>query len=261
MNTIYTDATKRHDFAFLFDATDSNPNGDPDAGNLPRTDPETLQGLVTDVCIKRKVRDYVDMIRGTEDRYKIYVQNRGIALNVLHARAYTARNLVSTGAKQKREDVEQARSWMCENFFDIRCFGAVMNTQINCGQVRGPVQLTFARSIDPIVPLDLAITRVAVTQVGADKQTEIGRKAIVPYALYLGYGYYILHFAKQTGFTGEDLEVFWEALQGMWDLDRAAGRSNIALQKLYVFSHQNPLGNAPAHKLFERISIKRTSSW
>src|SRR5690606_14520229 len=159
----YLDPNRRHDCVLLFDVTDGNPNGDPDAGNLPRVDPETMQGLVTDVAIKRKVRDYVDVLKGREERYKIYVQGEGIALNAQHQRAYTALNLKSTGSKQKREDVDKAREWMCANFFDIRTFGAVMTTKVNCGQVRGPLQLTFARSIDPIVPLDVSITRIAVT--------------------------------------------------------------------------------------------------
>ncbi len=193
---------RRHDFVLLFDVMDGNPNGDPDAGNLPRVDPETMHGLVTDVAIKRKIRDYVDLARGQEERYKIYVQNRGDALNDLNQRAYTALGLKSTGSKQRREDVSQTRQWMCDNFFDIRTFGAVMTTQVNCGQVRGPVQITFARSEDPIVPLDLSITRVAITKpedarvVGGDgeegeggKTTEMGRKAIVPYGLYRAHGF------------------------------------------------------------------------
>ncbi len=202
----------------------------------------------------------MDLTRGTEERYKIYVQNKGIALNDLHARAYTAKGIISTGSKQKREEIELARSWMCENFFDVRALGAVMNTQINCGQVRGPIQLTFARSVDPIVPLDLAITRVAIMQAGTDKQTEIGRKAIVPYALYIGYGYYVPHFAKQSGFSSEDLEVFWQAMQLMWNLDRSAARGRLTFRGLYIFTHDNPLGNAQAHMLLDRIRAERVES-
>ncbi len=242
---------------FLLEVIDGNPNGDPDAGNLPRTDPETMNGLISDVCIKRKVRNWVDITHGTEDRFKIYVQDKGIALNDLHQRAYVAKNITSTGPKQKREDVDQVRPWMCENFYDIRTFGAVMNTQFNCGQVRGPVQILFARSINPIVPLDLAITRVAITQQGTDKSTEMGRKPIVPYGLYLGRGFYTPHFAKQTSFSREDLGIFWQALRGAWELDRAASRGMMSLRGLYVFSHENPLGNAPAHRLFDRISVRR----
>ena len=261
----YVDPTKRHDFVLLFDVTDGNPNGDPDAGNLPRVDPETMQGLVTDVSIKRKVRDWVDMNYGTKEHYKIYVQSKGIALNTLHQRAYDALSIKTTGSKQNREEVDRAREWMCTNFFDIRTFGAVMTTGVNCGQVRGPVQLTFARSIDPIVPLDLSITRVAITDPkdievtlnekggASGKTTEMGRKALVPYALYKAYGFFTPHFAQQSGFTSDDLELFWTALQRMWDVDRSSSRGLLAFRGLYIFSHDNALGNAPAHQLLERI--------
>jgi len=269
MMTSYTDVTRRHDFVLLFDVTDGNPNGDPDAGNLPRVDPETMQGLVTDVALKRKVRDFVDLARGSEERYKIYVRNENVALNSKHERAYTALGLRSQGAKQPREDVDAARRWMCENFYDVRMFGAVMTTGVNCGQVRGPIQLTFARSIDPIVPLDLSITRVAVTRpedlvVATDdgegqrgKQTEMGRKALVPYGLYRAHGFFNPHFGAQTAVVEADLALFWQALQGLWDQDRSASRGQLALRGLYVFSHASPLGNAPAHRLFERIVVAR----
>lgn len=266
--SIHTDPNRRHDFVLLFDVTDGNPNGDPDAGNLPRVDPETMQGLVTDVSLKRKVRNWVDATRGDEGRYKIYVQSRGQALNAQHKRAYEALDLKSTGAKQKREDVDKARTWMCENFYDIRMFGAVMTTGVNCGQVRGPVQMTFARSIDPVVPLDLSITRVAVTReedaevVEGDegegprgKQTEMGRKAIVPYALFRAHGFFTPHFAKSTGADVEDLEIFWRALELMWDLDRSSSRGLVTLRGLHVFSHESPFGNAPAHTLLERVKV------
>lgn len=256
-NQVYGDPERRHDFIYLIDVTDGNPNGDPDAGNLPRVDPETMQGLMTDVCIKRKIRNYVDLTRGTEERNKIYVQDKGIALNELHMRAYTALNLKSTGSKQKAEEVRVTRQWMCENFYDIRTFGAVMNTSINCGQVRGPIQLTFARSIDPIVPLDLAITRVAITKADEDKTTEIGRKTIVPYGLYVGHGFYVPHFAKQTGFSPEDLSLFWEAFQGAWEVDRSAARGMLTLQGLYVFSHENARGDAHTHHLFNRLTVQK----
>ncbi len=264
----YTDPARRHDFVLLFDVTDGNPNGDPDAGNLPRVDPETMQGLVTDVCLKRKVRDYVDVKCGTEEHYKIYVQNKGIALNVLHRRAYDALKIKSTGSKQKREDVEKTREWMCRNFYDIRVFGAVMTTEVNCGQVRGPVQLTFARSLDPVVPLDLSITRIAITrerdaavvegeeEVGG-KVTEMGRKALLAYGLYRAHGFFSPHFAANTGFDRSDLALFFEALQNMWDLDRSASRGMLACRGLYVFSHENKLGDAPAHQLFERIVVSK----
>jgi CRISPR-associated protein Csd2 len=267
--TPYLDPTRRHDFVLLFDVADGNPNGDPDAGNLPRVDPETMQGLVTDVAIKRKVRDWVDLARGDEGRFKIYVQSGGPALNSLHERAYVSLGLKSTGAKQARGDVDRARAWMCENFYDIRVFGAVMTTGVNCGQVRGPLQLTFARSIQPIVPLDLSITRVAVTKAedatvvvadGGDqatggKQTEMGRKALVPYGLYRAHGFFNPHFAEQTGVDEVDLTLFWQALEMMWDTDRSASRGMMACRGLYIFTHESKLGNAAAHRLFERIQV------
>jgi len=271
INDIITNPKKRHDFIILFDVQDGNPNGDPDAGNMPRVDPETMQGIVTDVCIKRKVRDFVDMAKGDKEKYKIYVQNKGVALNDMHQRAYTELDLKSTGTKQKREDVQQVRKWMCENFYDIRMFGAVMTTEVNCGQVRGPVQLTFARSIDPITPLDIAITRVAITKsqdaqvvVGEEgkaegKVTEMGRKALLPYGLYLSRGFFSPKFAEDTGVTEDDLGLFWEALARMWDLDHSAARGFMSLRGLYVFSHENPLGNAHAHELFAKLRVERKS--
>lgn len=266
-----TNPEMRHDFLILFDVQDGNPNGDPDAGNMPRVDPETMQGLVTDVCIKRKIRDFVDMAKGDEGRYKIYVQNKGVALNDMHQRAYTAKSLKSTGAKQNREDVQKVRPWMCENFYDIRMFGAVMTTEVNCGQVRGPVQLTFARSIDAITPLDVSITRVAVTKPqdaqtvageggesdGKGKVTEMGRKAVLPYGLYLGRGFFSPKFARDTGASAEDLRLFWEALVQMWDLDHSAARGFMSLRGLYVFTHENPLGNAHAHELFDKLTVEK----
>lgn len=268
--SIHTDVARRHDFVLLFDVQDGNPNGDPDAGNLPRVDPETMQGLVSDVAIKRKVRDWVDAARGGEERYKIYIQGDA-ALNDKHSRAYQELGLKSTGAKQTREDVDLARAWMCANFYDIRMFGAVMTTGVNAGQVRGPVQLTFARSVDPIVPLDLSITRVAVTdpedmkvvvsddgdQATGGKRTEMGRKSLVPYGLYRAYGFVNAHFASQTGATDEDLALFWDALQNMWDLDRSSSRGLMACQGLLVFSHESALGNAPAQQLFNRVNVER----
>jgi CRISPR-associated protein Csd2 len=271
---VVNNAARRHDAVLFFDVTDGNPNGDPDAGNLPRIDPETSQGLVTDVAIKRKVRNFVDDLHGKEERFKIYVQDKGIALNEMHQRAYTARGLKSTGTRQSRSDVNQARSWMCENFFDVRSFGAVMSTGINAGQVRGPVQITFSRSIDPIVPLDLSITRVAITReedakvvVSEDgegqsegrggKRTEMGRKALVPYGLYRGHIFFSPQQAKDTGFDNDDLALLWDALVRMWDFDRSASRGLMACRGLYVFSHENPYGNAPAHKLLERITAGR----
>ncbi len=262
-SSVYTDPTKRHDFLLLFDVTDGNPNGDPDAGNLPRVDPETMQGMVTDVCLKRKVRNCVDATRGSERRYKIFVENRGYLVDH-KKRAYEA-----VGAK-KGDDAkaDEAQQWMCQNYFDIRMFGAVLvgkkGEGYNCGQVRGPVQLTFARSIDPVVPLDLSITRVALENPG-DKPREdedekaatgtMGRKALLPYGLYRGYGFFTPHFAAKTGVTAEDLSLFWEALQQMWAIDRSAARGLMALRGLYVFSHDTAVGKAPAQTLFELIRV------
>lgn len=285
---VYCDTAKRHDFAFLFDVTNGNPNGDPDAGNSPRVDPETMHGIVTDVCLKRKVRDWVDMNYGNKEHFEIYVQNRGIALNEFNKRAHQAvfgtpeeseqQETLSEVRDNKRSKnakgvegrdpkvVESAtdrqnarRAWMCDHFYDIRTFGAVLSTgDYPAGQVRGPVQLTFARSINPIFPQDISITRVAVTNIEENKKTTstMGRKAFVPYGLYLGYGFVVPHFARQTGFSSEDLEVLWTALKSVWDIDRSANRGMLALRGLYIFSHDNPLGNASAHSLFERITPK-----
>jgi len=264
-DAIYTDPSHRHDFVLLFDVTDGNPNGDPDAGNLPRVDPETMQGLVTDVCLKRKVRNYVDATRGMQETYKIFVENRGYLADH-KKRAYEA-----VGAK-KGEDAKMdlARGWMCRNYYDVRLFGAVLvgkkGEGYNCGQVRGPVQMTFARSIDPIIPLDLSITRVALENLG-DKPREddderattgtMARKALLPYGLYKGFGFVNPHFGQDTGLSKEDLAIFWEALQSMWDLDRSASRGLMACRGLYIFSHTNGLGNAPAHTLLEGIVVQR----
>ncbi len=268
----HLDPNRRHDAVLLFDVTDGNPNGDPDAGNLPRVDPETMQGLVTDVAIKRKIRDWVDATRGDQERFKIYVQNTGqtgVTLNEQHQRAYTALSVASKGSKQARGDVDRAQDWMCQNFFDVRTFGAVMSTGVNAGQVRGPLQFTFARSIDQIVPLDISITRVAITRPedartvsaegdeGGGKRTEMGRKQLVPYGLYRASAFVNPHFGRRSGFDGEDLAVVWEALERMWDLDRSAARGMMACRGLYVFSHESPLGNHPAHKLLDRVTVVR----
>lgn len=266
----HLDPARRHDFVFLFDVTDGNPNGDPDAGNLPRTDPETMQGLVTDVSIKRKIRNFVDAAKGDEERYKIYVENRGV-LNRQHQRAYDALDMTSKGSKETRETIDKARAWMCQNFYDVRTFGAVMTTGVNAGQVRGPVQLTFSRSIDPVVPQDLSITRVAVTkeedavkfsegddgEKATGKETEMGRKALIPYGLYRGHGFVNPMLAADTGFDSDDLALFWRALQQGFELDRSASRGLMSLRGLYIFSHDDKLGNAPAHTLLERVSATR----
>lgn len=332
---VHCDPSKKHDFVLVFDVADGNPNGDPDAGNLPRTDPETMEGLVTDVALKRKVRNFVAFVADDED-YKdyreslnIYVEHKGTALNAQHRKAYRARQIptsepgrqqitddtlieffarvqpqgftlteptedsprelvysgelskedltatldaigaenpgakkfaqeVSKKAKEvkpTRQQVENARGWMCEHFYDIRMFGAVMTTGVNAGQVRGPLQLTFSRSVNPIIPQDLAITRVAVTREEEQdkKDTEIGRKTLIPYGLYVGRGFFSPHLAKQTGVTAADLELFWDALVYMWDFDRSASRGTMSPRGLYVFTHDKSFGNAPAHALFERV--------
>ena len=255
MPDAHLDPEKRHDFVYLFDVEDGNPNGDPDAGNLPRVDPETMQGLVTDVAVKRKIRDYVDASVGGDADSKIYMQS-GTALNDRHQRAYDELDLDSDDPDA--EDIDEARAWMCQNFYDVRTFGAVMSTGVNAGQVRGPMQLTFARSIDPVVPMDVSITRVAITRAddAENKETEMGRKAIVPYGLYRGHGFYNPKLAEDTGFDGDDLQLFWQALQMGWELDRSASRGFMALRGLFVFSHNNPLGNAPAHTLFDRVQAE-----
>ena len=259
----HTDADRRHDFVLLFDVQDGNPNGDPDAGNLPRVDNETMQGLVTDVAIKRKIRDYVDASNLEQAKYKIYVQRESY-LTETRARVFGER---ANG--RQAPSAAEAREWMCQEFFDIRMFGAVMSMrEYNAGQVRGPVQLTFARSIDPILPLDSSIARVALERgerpegrddddLEAPTHGTLGRKATVPYALYLGYGFFNPHFAKQTGAVSEDLEVFWNALVNMWDLDRSAARGLMSCRGLYVFSHESSMGNAPAHRLFDLIDVQR----
>ncbi|HHX39385.1 MAG TPA: type I-C CRISPR-associated protein Cas7/Csd2 [Armatimonadetes bacterium] len=268
---IYTNPELRHDFVLLFDVTDGNPNGDPDAGNLPRVDPETMQGLVTDVCLKRKVRNYVALTASGEEGYRIYVNDGGIALNTLHEEAYAAEGLKSTGSKQKKEDVDVARARMCRTFYDVRLFGAVMTTNVNCGQVRGPVQLTFARSISPVTPLDLSITRVAITKPEdsqfvegegegggkGGKVTEMGRKPFVPYGLYRAHGFCSAPLAKKTGVTPADLALFWEALCNMWEHDRSASRGFMACRGLYIFTHDDALGKAAAQDLFARVAVRR----
>lgn len=253
----------RYDFVILFDVENGNPNGDPDAGNMPRIDPETGYGLVTDVCLKRKIRNYVEMVKGDAAGYRIYIKE-GIPLNQNHIEAYKAVNLPTDDktSKAKPDEVQRARAWMCANFFDVRTFGAVMSTGLNCGQVRGPVQLNFSRSIDPIVQQEITITRMTVTrEEEADKEHTMGRKHIVPYGLYRAEGYISAKLAndptKGTGFSEEDLELFWEALINMFEHDRSAARGKMATRKLFIFKHDSELGNAPAHKLFELINISK----
>jgi len=258
----------RYDFVLLFDVKNGNPNGDPDAGNAPRIDPETGHGLVSDVCLKRKIRNFVCLARTDADGqpdpgYDIYVKERAI-LNLQHQRAYDSPALQA--AVEETGRVELARQWMCQNFFDIRMFGAVMTTGVNCGQVRGPVQFAFARSVDPIAQLEQSITRMAVTtEREAEQQAQkqegaartMGRKTIIPYALYEAHGFVSPHLAADTGFSGEDLELLWQALTMMFEHDRSAARGEMASRKLVVFEHESALGNAPAHALFERVKVAR----
>jgi CRISPR-associated protein Csd2 len=254
----------RYDFVYLFDVKDGNPNGDPDAGNLPRVDAETGRGLVTDVALKRKIRNFVGLVKEEQPPYGIYIKEKAV-LNRTHERAYIAvgaeDELKDTGTKKRKggaATVEKARAWVCANFFDVRTFGAVMSTGVNCGQVRGPVQLTFARSLDPIVAQEHAITRMAVaTEAEAQKQQgdnrTMGRKFTVPYSLYRAHGFISAHLAAQTGFSQDDLELLRDALVSMFEHDRSAARGEMACRGLYLFKHDNKLGRASAHALFERV--------
>ncbi len=257
----------RYDFVLLFDVKDGNPNGDPDAGNLPRVDAETGQGLVTDVSLKRKVRNFVGILHDEQPPYEIYVKEKAI-LNKQHERAYQAipggaELLAGDDKKRKGGDkVEEARQWMCQNFYDVRTFGAVMSTGVNCGQVRGAVQMTFARSVDPVIASEHSITRMAVaTEKEAEKQDgdnrTMGRKFTVPYGLYVAHGFVSAHLANQTGFSDNDLELLWQALTNMFEHDRSAARGEMATRGLYVFKHEGKLGNAPAYSLFERIKAQK----
>lgn len=287
----------RYDFVLIFDVKDGNPNGDPDAGNMPRMDAESGHGLVTDVSLKRKIRNFVGLVKNQdqcepeagEKRFEIYVREKAV-LNLQHQRAYSALKLDAVelpdeseagsdmfddtdgvdvkkkpAKKEKRkggaDDVGSARQWMCQNFFDVRTFGAVMSTKINCGQVRGPVQLTFARSVEPIVALEHSITRMAVaTEAEAEKQQgdnrTMGRKHTVPYGVYVAHGFVSSFLAKQTGFGDDDLELVFQALTQMFEHDRSAARGEMSTRGLYVFKHDSELGNAPAHALFERLKIE-----
>ena len=266
--------TKRYDFVFLFDVQDGNPNGDPDAGNLPRMDAETGKGLVTDVCLKRKIRNFVQLTQTeggggdakAKSGYDIFVKEKAI-LNTLIDEGYREAGLDPELAKKadkdkspkRRDEIKTARAKMCELFFDIRTFGAVLSTGANAGQVRGPVQLTFARSIDPVVALEHSITRLAVTtEKDAEvKDTEMGRKFTIPYGLYRAHGFISAHLANQTKFTEDDLKLFWEAVINMFEHDRSAARGLMATRGLIVFEHKDALGNAPAHALFERVQVER----
>lgn len=267
----------RYDFALIFDVANGNPNGDPDAGNLPRIDPETSKGLVTDVSLKRKIRNYVELAKTGQDGFHIYVEE-GAILNDKHRQAYRALRpgdtKVDKDAKLNPKDDAEARmlrDFMCLNFFDVRTFGAVMSTGVNCGQVKGPVQMTFARSVEPIMPLEISITRMAATNEAEKKQRAegseegpervdnrtMGRKYIVPYGLYVAHGFISAKFAERTGFSEADLDLLFEALANMFEHDRSAARGEMAARRLIVFRHESALGNAPAHALFDRIEIGR----
>lgn len=249
--------TNRYDFVLLFDVKDGNPNGDPDAGNLPRMDAETGNGLVTDVSLKRKIRNFVQLTREKAQYYDIFVKERAI-LNTLIDQAHEQPEVME---KEKGKKTDAAREYMCKHFFDIRTFGAVMSTGKNAGQVRGPVQLTFARSIDPIIAQEHSITRMAVTtEAEAEKQEggnrTMGRKHTVPYGLYMAHGFVSSFLARQTGFSEDDLTLLWQALTHMFEHDRSAARGEMSTRGLYVFKHDSELGNAPAHALFSRIQPK-----
>lgn len=258
----------RYEFVILFDVENGNPNGDPDSGNMPRVDPETGCGLVTDVCLKRKIRNYVETVREDTAGYRIYIKDQ-VPLNRSDAEALTYLGVDKDLKAAKKDDPSldgKIRDFMCQNFFDIRTFGAVMTTfvkgALNCGQVRGPVQLGFARSIDPILPQEITITRVSITTEAdaAQKGTEMGRKYIVPYGLYRAEGYISANLARKvTGFSEDDLELLWEAILNMFENDRSAARGKMAVRELIVFKHASELGNAPAYKLFEAVHVERAA--
>ena len=256
----------RYDFVILFDVENGNPNGDPDAGNMPRIDPETGYGLVTDVCLKRKIRNYVETVKENDENYRIYIKDT-VPLNRSDADAIKALGISEDlkAAKKSDPDIDRRlRNYMCEHYYDIRTFGAVMTTfvkgALNCGQVRGPVQLSFARSVDTIIPQEVTITRVAITtEADAEKKgTEMGRKYIVPYALYRAEGYVSANLArKTTGFSEDDLRLLWEAILNMFENDHSAARGKMAVRELIVFKHSSELGNAPAYKLFDAVTVQR----
>lgn len=269
-----TEAIKnRYDFVLFFDVENGNPNGDPDAGNMPRIDPETGIGIVSDVCLKRKVRNYVDLVKnepldaadatGDVQGYKIYVQEKAV-LNDRNNIAYTHFGLEpreKNKPPKKIEDQIKITKFMCDNFYDIRTFGAVMTTKVNCGQVRGPIQMCFAQSVDPVVPQEMSITRMAVASADADdKERTMGRKQFVPYGLYRAEGFISASLAEKTGFSEDDLKLFWEALMNMFENDRSAARGLMTSRKLIVFKHDSKLGNAPASTLFDLVEAKKTAT-
>ena len=258
----------RFDFVLFFDVKNGNPNGDPDAGNMPRIDPETGHGIVSDVCLKRKVRNYVDLVKGQdvdgpdvaegELGYKIYVQE-GAVLNERNKKAYVHYDMKPSEKKLPKGEQDRLKvtKFMCDNFFDIRSFGAVMTTGVNCGQVRGPIQMCFAESVDPVMPMEMSITRMAVTKEDAEKERTMGRKQYIPYGLYRVEGFVSASLAEKTGFSQEDLDLFFSALMNMFENDRSAARGLMSSRKLFVFKHESKLGNAPAHRLFEAVKVNR----
>lgn len=255
-----TTISNRYEFVLLYDVENGNPNGDPDAGNMPRIDPETGYGIVTDVALKRKIRNYAELVKGDTTGYRIYIKE-GTPLNANHVEAYEAIGL-KTKANATTEQVGKARKWMCDNFFDVRTFGAVMSTGDNCGQVRGPIQINFSRSIDPIVQQEVTITRQTVTRIeDAANERTMGRKHVVPYALYKVEGYVSAKLAndesKGTGFSEDDLNLFWDALVNMFEHDHSAARGKMASRRLFIFKHKDELGNAPSHKLFDMIQVEK----
>lgn len=259
----------RFDFVLFFDVKNGNPNGDPDAGNMPRIDPETGHGIVSDVCLKRKVRNYVDLVKGQdvdgpdvaegELGYKIYVQE-GAVLNERNKKAYVHYDMKPSEKKLPKGEQDRLKvtKFMCDNFFDIRSFGAVMTTGVNCGQVRGPIQMCFAESVDPVMPMEMSITRMAVTkEEDAEKERTMGCKQYIPYGLYRVEGFVSASLAEKTGFSQEDLDLFFSALTNMFENDRSAARGLMSSRKLLVFKHESKLGNAPAHRLFEAVKVNR----
>lgn len=272
MNSNENKVSKRYDFVVFFDVKDGNPNGDPDGGNLPRVDAETGNGLITDVCLKRKIRNFVGLKYEDESPYSIFVKEKAILNNTIE-RAYSSLKIdlnapAIDGKKRNKpgqgqgEEIDRAKEFLCKNFFDIRTFGAVLSTGANAGQVRGPVQLTFARSIDPVVSLEHSITRMAVaTEAEAEKQggdnRTMGRKFTIPYGLYRAHGFISAPLAQQTGFTEGDLELLWEALAMMFESDRSAARGLMGTRKLFVFEHSSKMGNTSVQPLFDAITVKR----
>ena len=259
----------RYEFVYLFDVTNGNPNGDPDAGNMPRLDPDSSRGLVSDVCLKRKIRNFIELTEGDKAGYNIYVKEKSV-LNLQNKKSYEALGIKSGSKKlpKDKNDAAKITAWMCKNFFDVRTFGAVMTTEVNSGQVRGPVQLAFAKSEDPVIPLEVSITRMAVTkEEDLEKVRTMGRKHIVPYGLYRAHGFVSAHLAKKlehadldgAGFSDDDLNKLWQALEEMFEHDRSAARGEMVARHLVVFKHACAHGNAPAHELFERVTVDRVA--